>query len=81
LYSSLNIITAFKSRRVRWAGHVTRICSIRNAYKILVRKTEGRIHFGDISVDRRIIKLNLKMGMKPWTGFSCLRTETSGGFL
>jgi hypothetical protein len=30
-----------KSRRKRWAGHVARMGEKRNAYKILVGKTEG----------------------------------------
>jgi hypothetical protein len=42
LYSSPNIIRMFKSRRMRWAGHVARIRETRNAYKILVGKPEGK---------------------------------------
>jgi hypothetical protein len=30
-----------KSRRIRWAGHTTRMGKKRNAYKILVGKPEG----------------------------------------
>jgi hypothetical protein len=30
------------SRRMRWAGHVTRIEEKRNAYRILVGKPEGK---------------------------------------
>jgi hypothetical protein len=40
LYSSPNIIRMFKSRRMRWAGHVTRMWEKRNACKILVGKPE-----------------------------------------
>jgi hypothetical protein len=36
LYSSLNIIGAIKSRRMRWVRHVARMEVMRNAYKILV---------------------------------------------
>jgi hypothetical protein len=32
-----------------------RLGEIRNAYKILVRKTEGREHAKDLGVDRKII--------------------------
>jgi hypothetical protein len=42
LYSSPNIIRMIKSRRMRWAGHVTRMGATRNAYGILVRKPEGK---------------------------------------
>jgi hypothetical protein len=31
-----------KSRRMRWAGHVTRMGEERNACRILVRKPEGK---------------------------------------
>jgi hypothetical protein len=42
LYSSTNIITMIKSRRMIWAGHVARIGETRNAYRILVGKPEGK---------------------------------------
>jgi hypothetical protein len=41
LYSSPNIITMIKSRRMRWAGHVERMRVKRNAYRMLVGKPEG----------------------------------------
>jgi hypothetical protein len=40
----LNIVRVIKSRRMRSVGHVVCMCEIRNAYKILVRKPEGRDH-------------------------------------
>jgi hypothetical protein len=45
LYSSPSIIRMIKSRRMRWAGHVTRI-EKRNAYRILVGKPEGKRPLG-----------------------------------
>jgi hypothetical protein len=42
LYSSPNIIKIIKSRRMRWAGHVTRIGEKRNVYRLLVGKPEGK---------------------------------------
>jgi hypothetical protein len=34
------------SRRMRWAGHVSRIGEKRNAYRILVGKPEGKRRLG-----------------------------------
>jgi hypothetical protein len=45
-YSSLNIIKTIKSRRTRWVGHVSHIRKMRNAYKILVGKLEGKRTLG-----------------------------------
>jgi hypothetical protein len=38
LYSSPDIIRQFKSRRMRWAGHVARIGEGREVHNILVGK-------------------------------------------
>jgi hypothetical protein len=46
LYSSPNIIRIFKSRRMRWAGYVARMGQTRNAYRILVGKSEGNRPLG-----------------------------------
>jgi hypothetical protein len=40
VYSSSSIIRMIKSRRMRWAGHVTHTGERRNAYRILARKPE-----------------------------------------
>jgi hypothetical protein len=45
-YSSSSIIRIIKSRRMRWAGHVALIGDNRNAYRILVRKPEGKKPLG-----------------------------------
>jgi hypothetical protein len=42
LYSSPNIIGMIKLRRMKWAGYVTRMGEIRNAYKISVGNPEGK---------------------------------------
>jgi hypothetical protein len=42
LYSSLSIIRMIKSKRMRWAGHVTRMGEKRNAYRIFLGKPEGK---------------------------------------
>jgi hypothetical protein len=46
LYSSPNIIRMIKSRRIRWAGHEARMGEKRNAYRILVGKSEGKRPLG-----------------------------------
>jgi hypothetical protein len=46
LYSSPNIIRMIKSRRIRCVGHVARMGEERNAYRLLVRKPEGKRPLG-----------------------------------
>jgi hypothetical protein len=46
LYSAAGIIRMIKSRKMRWAGHVTRMGENRNAYGILVGKQEGKRPLG-----------------------------------
>jgi hypothetical protein len=42
LYSSPDIITQIKSRRMRWAGHVARMGEGRNVYRVLMGRPEGK---------------------------------------
>jgi hypothetical protein len=46
LYALTNIITAIKSRMMRWAGQAARMGEMRNAYRILVGKSEGNRPLG-----------------------------------
>jgi hypothetical protein len=46
LYSSPSIIRIIKSRRMRWAGHVARMGEMRNVYRLLVGKPEGKRPLG-----------------------------------
>jgi len=46
LYSSPNIFRVIKSRRMKWAGHVARMGERRVAYRVLVRKSEGKRPLG-----------------------------------
>jgi hypothetical protein len=46
LYSSPNIFRVIKSRKMRWAGHVTRMGDRRGAYRILVGRPEGKRPLG-----------------------------------
>jgi hypothetical protein len=41
LYSSSNIVTVIKSRRMRWAGHVVGMGEGRGIYRVLVGRPEG----------------------------------------
>jgi hypothetical protein len=42
LYPSPSIIRIIKLRRRKWAGHVAQMREERNAYRLLVRKPEGK---------------------------------------
>jgi hypothetical protein len=46
LYFSLNILRMIKTRRLRRAGHVTRMGEGRGAYRILIGKSEGKRPLG-----------------------------------
>jgi hypothetical protein len=46
LYSSPSIIRLFKSRRIRWVGHVAKIGEKRNDCRLLVGKPEQRRPLG-----------------------------------
>jgi hypothetical protein len=46
LYSSPGVIRIMKARRMRWAEHVERMGEKRNAYRLLVGKTEGKRPLG-----------------------------------
>ena len=51
----------FKSRRMRWAGHVVRMWEMRGVYRVLVRKTEGKSPLGR---PRRRWEDNIKMDLQ-----------------
>jgi hypothetical protein len=42
LYSSPDTVRQIKSRRMSWAGNVARMGEVRNAYRVLVGKPEGK---------------------------------------
>jgi hypothetical protein len=44
LYSWPSVIRIMRSRRMRWAGHVSQMDEMRNAYRLLVGKPEGKNH-------------------------------------
>jgi hypothetical protein len=67
LHSSPNVIRVIKSRRMRWAGHVTHVGEKREAYRILMGRPEGRIPLGRPS---RRWEDNIKMDLQEvgWEG-------------
>jgi hypothetical protein len=48
LYCSPNIVRVIKSRRMWWAGHVTRVGERRGAYRVVLGKREWKGTFGEI---------------------------------
>jgi len=46
LYSSPNIFRVIKSKRMRWAGHVTHKGERRDVYRVLMGKLEGKRQLG-----------------------------------
>jgi hypothetical protein len=59
MYSSPSIIRIIKSRRMRWASQVARMGEKKNAYRLLVGKTEGKRSLGR---PRRRWVDNIRMG-------------------
>ena len=73
LYSSPNILTVIKSRRMRWAGHVARMGEERGVYRVLVRKPEGRRPMGRTRrrwVDIRMDLQEVGFGYMDWIGLA-----------
>jgi hypothetical protein len=60
LYSSPNIVRVIKSRRMRWAGHVTRMGEGRGVYRVLFGRPEGKRPMGR---PRRRWEDNIKMDL------------------
>ena len=67
LYSLLNIVRVGKSRRMRWAGHVTRMGEGRGVHRVLIGKPEGKRQLGR---PRRRWEDNIKMNLQE-VGGSC----------
>jgi hypothetical protein len=75
LYSSPSIIRIIKSRRMRWAGHVTRMRKKRNSDGLLVGKPDGKRPLGR-SRRRWVENINMDLGEVGW-----LRIGTGGELL
>jgi hypothetical protein len=61
LYSSPNIVTVIKSRRMRWTGHVARTGEGKGVYSVLVRRPDGKRPLGR---PRRKWEDNIKMYLR-----------------
>ena len=61
LYILPNIVRVFKSRRMRWAGHVARMGEGRGVHRVLVGKPEGKRPLGR---PRRRWEDNIKMDLQ-----------------
>jgi hypothetical protein len=61
----------------------TIFCLLRNAYKILVGKTEGKSPVGNLGIDGTIMLrwILTKCGVRMWTGFTWLGIGTSKGMV
>jgi hypothetical protein len=92
LYSSPNIVSVIKARRMKWTGHVAHIGEGRGVYKVLVGRSEGKRPLGrprrrwedNIKMDLREIGIDgtnwirLCSGGGPVVGFHEHRNEPSG---
>jgi hypothetical protein len=79
----LHIIRQIRSRRMMWAGQVTRMGEGRNVYRVLVGKPEGK---RPLEIPRRRWEDGIKMVLKEigwgvWSAFTWLRIRTVGGLL
>jgi hypothetical protein len=85
LYSSPDIIRHVKSRKMRWAGHVARTGGDREAYRVLVEKSEGKRPLGrpkrrwECGIEMDLTEIG--WGGGAWSGFIWLRIGTGGGLL
>ena len=82
LYSLPNAVWVVKSRRMRWAGHVARMGEVRDVYRVVVGKPEGK---RPLRRPRRrwedITGIFMKWDVGLRTGSSCLRIWTDGWHL
>jgi hypothetical protein len=80
LYSSPNIVRVIESRRMKWAGHVTRMGERRGFWWGNLRERDP---LGDPVVDGNVIlrRLFRKWDEGVWNVSSWLRLGTGGGLL
>jgi len=83
LYSTPNNVRVIKSRRMRWAGYVARMCELRRKYRVSVGKPEERRPLGELGIDGWIIlrRISRRWDVGMWTGLGWPRIEIGGGRL
>jgi hypothetical protein len=59
-YSTLNIFRVIKWGRMRWVGHVARMGNNRSAYRVLVRRPEGKRKLEYLGIDGDNIKMDFQ---------------------
>jgi hypothetical protein len=80
LYSTPSIIIMIKPRKLRWGRHVARAGEKSNAYRLLVRKPEGKRPLGRPR-RRWVDNIRMDRGEVECTGLVCIRIGTSGELL
>jgi hypothetical protein len=82
VFSSLNIIWEFKSRKMKWVGHVVCVGEKNNACWVLAENPEENKSLGR-SRHRWEDSIGgiLKQDRRAWTGFIWLRIGISGRLL
>jgi hypothetical protein len=70
LYNLPNIIRVIKSRRIIWEGHVASIGERRDACRVLVKKSEGKIPIGRTK-RRRENTIKMDLQEVGWGGMDC----------
>jgi hypothetical protein len=83
LHASQYIIKVTKSSRMMWVGYAACMGEMRNVYKILFRKSEGKRPLGRPRHRWRILLEWIlgNQGDKLWTAFIWLSIGTSGKLL
>jgi hypothetical protein len=83
LYSLPNIVRVIKSRKMRWAGHVTRMGREEVFTGFWFGSPKARGHWEDLGVGGRItLRCTLgRQGTMGRTGFSCFTIGSSGELL
>jgi hypothetical protein len=71
LYPSASVIKMIKSRRMVWAGHVTRMREKRNTYRLLVGKSEAKRPLGRLR-RRWVENIRMDMGEIRWGGMDLI---------